>query len=395
MPVERDRGFSTRAIHGQALPPVEQETPSVPIFQTSTFRFDTSDGFAETINFHRPGYTYTRGYGNPTLLAFERVMAELEGTESALSFASGMAAIHTVATTLAASGDTIVASSELYGGTYSLFAHVLPRYGIDVRFVSPHDHDAVPAALAGSKLFYVETIANPNVTVADLEALGAIASEAGVASVVDNTFASPYLCNPAAFGFDYVVHSATKYVGGHNDLIGGVVCTSEQRMAGLRSTVIETGGTMAPLEAWLSMRGLSTLQIRMDRHSESALALTTWLEGHPKITRVRYPGLSSHPQHDVALRLLPRGFGGMAAFEVEGGVEAGQRFCDALELVWVAASLGGIHTLVCHAASTTHRQLDAEARRAAGIADGLIRLSVGLEDVEDLIEDVERALEKV
>ena len=395
MPVERDRGFSTRAIHGQALPPVEQETPSVPIFQTSTFRFDTSDGFAETINFRRPGYTYTRGYGNPTLLAFERVMAELEGTESALSFASGMAAIHTVATTLAASGDTIVASSELYGGTYSLFAHVLPRYGIDVLFVSPHDRDAVRAALAGSKLFYVETIANPNVTVADLEALGAIASEAGVASVVDNTFASPYLCNPATFGFDYVLHSATKYVGGHNDLIGGVVCTSEQRMAGLRSTVIETGGTMAPLEAWLSMRGLSTLQIRMDRHSESALALTTWLEGHPKITRVRYPGLSSHPQHDVALRLLPRGFGGMAAFEVEGGVEAGQRFCDALELVWVAASLGGIHTLVCHAASTTHRQLDAEARRAAGIADGLIRLSVGLEDVEDLIEDVERALEKV
>jgi len=395
MPVERDRGFSTRAIHGQSLPPVEQETPSVPIFQTSTFRFDTSDGFAETINFRRPGYTYTRGYGNPTLLAFERVMAELEGTESALSFASGMAAIHTVATTLAASGDTIVASSELYGGTYSLFAHVLPRYGIDVRFVSPHDRDAVRAALAGSKLFYVETIANPNVTVADLEALGAIASEAGVASAVDNTFASPYLCNPAAFGFDYVLHSATKYVGGHNDLIGGVVCTSEERMAGLRSTVIETGGTMAPLEAWLSMRGLSTLQIRMDRHSESAFALTTWLEGHPKITRVRYPGLSSHPQHDVALRLLPRGFGGMAAFEVEGGVEAGQRFCDALELVWVAASLGGIHTLVCHAASTTHRQLDAEARRAAGIADGLIRLSVGLEDVEDLIEDVERALEKV
>jgi O-acetylhomoserine/O-acetylserine sulfhydrylase-like pyridoxal-dependent enzyme len=395
MPVERDRGFSTRAIHGQALPPIEQETPSVPIFQTSTFRFDTSDGFAETINFRRPGYTYTRGYGNPTLLAFERVMAELEGTEVALSFASGMAAVHTVATTLAASGDTIVASSELYGGTYSLFAHVLPRYGIDVRFVSPHDHDAVRAALAGSTLFYVETIANPNVTVADLEALGAVASEAGVASAVDNTFASPYLCSPAAFGFDYVLHSATKYVGGHNDLIGGVVCTTEERMAGLRSTVIETGGTMAPLEAWLSMRGLSTLKIRMDRHSESALALTTWLEAHPKISRVRYPGLSSHPQHDIAMRMLPRGFGGMAAFEVEGGVEAGQRFCDALELVWVAASLGGIHTLVCHAASTTHRQLDAEARRAAGIADGLIRLSVGLEDVEDLIQDVERALEKV
>ena len=395
MPSGRERGFTTRAIHGQALPPVDQETPSVPIFQTSTFRFDTSDDFAETIHFRRPGYTYTRGYGNPTLLAFERVMAELEGTESALSFASGMAAIHTVATTLAHAGDTVLAASELYGGAYSLFAHVLPRYGIRTRFVDAHDIDAVRSALPGSAFLYVETIANPNVGVSDLESLGAIAAEAQIPTVVDNTFASPYLCTPAAFGFDYVLHSATKYIGGHNDLIGGVVCTSEERLAELRSTVIETGGTMAPLEAWLSMRGLSTLQLRMDRHSESALALTTWLEGQPKVERAHYPGLGSHPQHELAARMLPRGFGGMAAFEVVGGVDAGQRFCDALELVWVAASLGGIHTLVCHPASTTHRQLDAEARRAAGIADGLIRLSVGLEAVEDLIEDMDRALEKV
>jgi methionine-gamma-lyase len=388
------RGFATRAIHGQELPPVEQDAPSVPIYQTATFRFDTSEAFAETINFRRHGYTYTRGYGNPTLLAFERVMAELEGTASAISFASGMAAIHTVATTLASSGDTIVASAELYGGTYALFDTVLPRYGIDVRFVSPHDLDAMRAALGGAAFLYVETIANPNVTVADLEAVGGIAGEAGVSSVVDNTFASPYLCNPAAFGFDYVLHSATKYIGGHADLIGGVVCTTEERMAGLRSTVIETGGTMAPLEAWLSMRGLMTLEVRMDRHSRTALELTTWLEGHPKVERVHYPGLASHPQHDVARRELASGFGGMAAFEVAGGVDAGQRFCDALELVWVAASLGGIQTLVCHPASTTHRQLDPAAREAAGIADGLIRLSVGLEDVDDLKADLERALEK-
>jgi methionine-gamma-lyase len=322
-------------------------------------------------------------------------MGELEGTESALSFASGMAAIHTVATTLAQRGDTAVASSQLYGGTYSLFAHVLPRYGIDVRFVSPHDHDAVRSSLPGAAFLYCETIANPNVGVSDLETLGAIARDAGVPSVVDNTFASPYLCDPAAYGFDYVLHSATKYIGGHNDLIGGVVCTSEERLAGLRSTVIETGGTMAPLEAWLSMRGLSTLELRMDRHCRSALALATWLEDQPKVERVHYPGLASHPQHALAERMLPRGSGGMAAFEVVGGVDAGQRFCDALEFVWVAASLGGIHTLVCHAASTTHRQLDAGARRAAGIADGLIRLSVGLEGVDDLIEDMERALEKV
>lgn len=390
-----ERGFATRAIHGQELPPVEQDAPSVPIYQTATFRFDSSEAFAETINFRRPGYTYTRGYGNPTLLAFERVMAELEGTESAISFASGMAAIHTVVTTLASSGDTVVASSELYGGTYSLFDSVLPRYGVDVRFVSPHDHDAVRAALGGAAFLYVETIANPNVTVADLEALGSVAGEAGVPSVVDNTFASPYLCNPASYGFDYVLHSATKYIGGHADLIGGVVCTTEERMAGLRATVIETGGTMAPLEAWLSMRGLMTLEIRMDRHSRTALELTSWLEGHPKVERVHYPGLPSHPQHEVARRELARGFGGMAAFEVVGGVDAGQRFCDALELAWVAASLGGIQTLVCHPASTTHRQLDPAARKVAGIADGLIRLSVGLEDLDDLRADFERALEKV
>src|SRR5262245_55830575 len=200
-----ERGFATRAIHGQELPPVDQVAPSVPIYQTATFRFDSSEAFAETINFRRPGYTYTRGYGNPTLLAFERVMAGLEGTESAISFASGMAAIHTVVTTLASSGDTVVASSELYGGTYSLFDSVLPRYGVDVRFVSPHDHGAVRAALGGAAFLYVETIANPNVTVADLEALGGVALEVGVPSVVDNTFASPYLCNPAAYGFDYVL----------------------------------------------------------------------------------------------------------------------------------------------------------------------------------------------
>ena len=390
----REPGFTTRAIHGQALPPVDQDTPSVPIFQTSTFRFETSAEFAETIDFRRPGYTYTRGYGNPTLLAFERVMADLEGTESAHSFASGMAAVHTLVTSVAVAGDRVVASNELYGGTYALFATVLPRYGIVVEFVDPHDHEAVRAALPGAKLLYVETIANPNVTVADLPALGSLATDAGVACAVDNTFASPYLCNPAQFGFDFVLHSATKYIGGHNDLIGGVVCTSEERMAELRSTVIETGATIAPLEAWLSMRGLMTLEIRMRRHSETASVLAEWLESHPKVERMHYPGLASHPHREVADAILPRGFGGMAAFEVAGGVEAGQRVCDALELAWVGASLGGAHTLVCHAASTTHRQMDAERRRAAGIADGLIRLSVGLEDVEDLREDLAQALEK-
>ena len=376
------------------MPRIEQDTPSVPIFQTSTFRFETSEQYADTISFRRPGYTYTRGYGNPTLEAFQRLMADLEGTQAAFSFASGMAAIHTAITSLARAGDRIVSSSELYGGTYSLMANVLPRYGIEVTFVDPHDPDAVAEVLPGAALFYVEAIANPNVTVADLPALEERCRRAGVPSIVDNTFASPYLCNPADHGLDLVLHSATKYIGGHNDLIGGVVCGSSELVDGLRDTVIETGGTMAPLEAWLCLRGLATLELRMERHSSNAQALAEHLEAHPKVDRVHYPGLASHPHHDVAARLLRGGSGGMMAFDVTGGVEAGMRFCDSLELAWVAASLGGTQTLVGHAASTTHRQMDPEARRAAGIGDGLVRVSVGIEDVGDLIADFDQALEK-
>ncbi|MGZ8624774.1 MAG: trans-sulfuration enzyme family protein [Actinomycetota bacterium] len=391
---ERRKGFTTRAVHGARTPPIDQDTPSVPIFQTSTFRFETSDDYAETISFRRPGYTYTRGYGNPTTGAFEHLMAELEGTESAFSFASGMAAVHTSVTAFAAAGQRIVTSSELYGGTYSLMSKVLPRYGVEATSVDPHDLDEVTAALPGAEAFYVETIANPNVTVADLEALGAACREAGVVAIVDNTFASPYLCNPAAYGFDLVLHSATKYVGGHHDLIGGVVCASEEHVARLRDTVIETGGTMAPFEAWLCLRGLMTLELRMQRHSATAQALAEHLEVHPKVERVHYSGLASHPHRAVAERLLPKGCGGMLAFEVAGGVDGGKRFCDALEMAWIASSLGGTHTLVGHAASTTHRQMDAEARRAAGIADGLVRVSVGIENADDVIEDFDRALEK-
>jgi cystathionine beta-lyase/cystathionine gamma-synthase len=359
------------------------------------YRFADSDDYADTISFRKPGYTYTRGYGNPTLDAFEGQVADLEATEAAFSFASGMAAMHAVFTTLASRGDRVVTSNELYGGAYSLFSKVLPRYGIEATFVDPHDPDAVLAALPGAAFFYVETIANPNVTVADLARLGSLAGEAGVPAVVDNTFASPYLCRPAEHGFAYVVHSATKYLGGHNDLIGGVVACDHEARVRIRDTAIDTGGTMAPLEAWLAMRGLITLPLRMERHCANAMGLATFLEGHERVERVHYPGLPSHPQHDVAARELRGGFGGMLAVEIAGGVEGGKRFCDALQLAWVATSLGGPQTLVGHAASTTHRQLDPDARRRAGIADGLVRVSVGLEDLDDLLADVARALEKV
>ena len=390
------RGFATRAVHGVGATPVDQDVPSVPIYQTSTFRFETSEDYADTIAFRKPGYTYTRGYGNPTVDAFEAQMADLEGTEAAFGFASGMAGVHTVFAALSSAGDRVVASGELYGGAYSIATKLMPRFGVTVDLVDPHDLDAVRAALPGASFFYVETIANPNATVADLQALGAACREAGVPAAVDNTFASPYLCNPARYGFDYVLHSATKYIGGHHDLIGGVVCTTQEGRTRLRDTAIDTGGTMAPFEAWLSLRGLMTLALRMERHGENAMALATFLESHGKVERVHYPGLASHPQHAVARRQFgDRGFGGMLAVEVAGGVEGGQRFCDALELAWVATSLGGTHTLVGHAASTTHRQMAPEARRAAGIADGLVRVSAGIEDADDIVEDFARALEKV
>ncbi len=388
------RGFSTRAVHG-GTPPVDQETPSVPIYQTSTYRFDSSEDYAETIAFRAQGYTYSRGYGNPTVQAFEAQMAALEGTEAAFGFASGMAAIHTVIMAHAEAGARLVFSNELYGGTFSIATRVLPKLGVEVDLVDPHDLEAVRAALPDAALFHVETIANPNVTVADLEALGELCRDAGVPASVDNTFASPYLCTPARLGFEYVIHSATKYLGGHHDLIGGVVCTSSEGRERLRDVAIDTGGTMNPFEAWLCLRGLMTLALRMDRHGATAMALAEMLEAHEKVERVRYPGLASHPQHGVALKELRHGFGGMMAVDVAGGVEGGQRFCDALELAWVATSLGGTHTLVGHAASTTHRQMDPVARRAAGIADGLVRISVGIEDPEDILDDVARALEKV
>lgn len=387
-------GFATRAIHGAVAPPVHQVPSSVPLYQTSTWRFDTLDDFAEVIAARRPGHVYGRGYGNPTVEAFETVLADLEGTAAALAFDSGMAAIHAVATTLARSGERVVSSRALYGGTYSLFHEVLPRYGIEVTFVDPLDPAAVAAAVPGARMFYVETIDNPLMSVADLGTLGPLCAEAGVPSVVDNTFASPYLCTPSAFGFDYVVHSATKYIGGHSDLLGGAVCCSAERREALRATALEVGGAMQPFEAWLALRGLATLALRMERHCATAARVAEVLAASPLIGATHYPGLASDPSHETARRQL-RGYGGMVSAELWGGLDAARLFCNSLELGWIAASLGGAHTLVAHPASTTHRQVDPGARQAQGLSDGLVRISVGLEDPEDVVADVEAALAAV
>lgn len=387
------RRFQTRAVHTHRPPPPEQLSSSMPIFQSSTFRFETNEEFARAIRFDGPGYVYSRGYGNPTVDAFQSAMADLEESESAIGFASGLAAISSLFFTLTRQGSRVVAGTALYGGTVSILRSILPRYGVEATFVDPTDLDQVHDALPGADLFYCETIVNPTTTVPDLAALAGLCKDAGVVSAVDNTFASPYLCNPVALGFDVSIHSATKYIGGHADLIGGVACTSEELFRRLRDTLIDLGGSMPPLEAWLCLRGLATLSLRMEHHCASAAKLAEALAAHPAVERVYYPGLPDHPQHEIATRQL-RGFGGTLAFEVAGGLESGSRVAEALELGWIGGSLGSVMTLVAHPASTTHRQVDPEVRREAGIGDGLLRVAVGLEDADDLVEDFVRALDK-
>ncbi len=396
-PLGEEPGFGTRSVHGAAASragsgEIAQTPASVPIYQTSTWRFETGDEFAEVLAGNRPGYAYGRGYGNPTVEAFESLMAALERTEAAFAFSSGMSAVHAVCIASARAGDRIVASRELYGGTYSLFREVLPRYGIEVTFVDPHDIESLRHALVGAALFYCETIANPLCTVADLPLLGAACREAGVPAAVDNTFASPYLCNPVDHGFEFVVHSVTKVIAGHSDLVAGVVCSSTAGRGRIRAVALDTGGAMPPFEAWLCLRGAETLELRMERMCDNADVLARMLEARPEVEAVHYPGLPSHPHHERASKLLGRGrYGSMLSIELTGGVEAAARWCDSLRLAWIAASLGGTHTLVCHPATTTHRQMPAEVRRASGISDGLVRISAGIENAADLVADFEGA----
>lgn len=304
-----------------------------------------------------------------------------------------MAAISSVFLSLCSSGDRIVAARQLYGGTYSLLSHTLPRYGISATFEDVSDLDAIRAACGGAKLLYCETIGNPIVQVADLASLGEIAAEAGIPLVVDNTFASPVLCRPLEHGATLVMHSATKFLGGHHDLTGGVVCGSPELLGEMRKLVWELGPTMSPFTAWLALRGMATLQLRVERSSATAAVLGRALQGHRDIAAVNYPGLESDFSHDLALALLGGRGGGTMGFSVAGGKERTIRFQDALRLVLPAASLGGTHSLIVHAASVTHTQLTPDELASVGIDDGFCRLSVGLEDPDDLVEDLLQALD--
>ena len=391
---ERDeRGFTTRAVHTwREAEPVRQEPAAVPLYQTAPFVFDDMEEFAAVGKSRiSGGYLYTR-WGNPTVDAFTSTVASLEGAEASAGFASGMGAIHATLASLVTAGDRILSAKQIYGGTYGLYREVFARGGVEVDLVDITDLDAVHAGFREeTRVLYFEVIGNPALAVADVDALVAIAREHSVTVVVDGTFTPPYLYRPIEHGVDLVVHSATKYIGGHSDVTAGVVSGTAEAIARVRNLGIEMGGVLAPFEAWLALRGIQTLALRMDRACANAVAVATALEGHHGVERVLYPGLPSHPQHELAAKQLPKGFGAMLACEVAGGIEAGRRAMERVRVFLPAASLGGTRSLIVHPASVTHSKLSREAREAAGVTDGLMRLAVGIEDPEDLIADLERA----
>ncbi|MCA1588549.1 MAG: aminotransferase class I/II-fold pyridoxal phosphate-dependent enzyme [Chloroflexi bacterium] len=386
-------GFSTRAIKAASRVPDAPQPPlNVPIYQTSTFEVADADELHELLEFLRPGHSYTR-YSNPTHAALEAAVAELEGAEEGLATASGMAAVHGVVLSVLCSGDEILIPAAVYGGVLGLSRTVLTRSGITTRAVDTNDHPAVAAAIGPrTRLLWLETIANPNTAVADIAALSELAHGRGVLVAVDNTFASPALATPLAMGADLVVHSTTKYIGGHSDLIGGVLSGSSERVAAAREIVVNAGGNASPFDAFLALRGLKTLGVRMERHSSNALAVAQALEGAEGVAAVHYPGLRSHPQHELARRVLRDGMaGGMLAIDLSGGREHGERFLQRVRIAVHATSLGGVDTLVSHPASSSHRQVSEADLAAAGMTPGTVRVSIGLEDAGDLIEDLAAA----
>jgi methionine-gamma-lyase len=384
-------GFGTRAIRAASTPPrVDQIPNAVPIYQSATFASADSGELGDILADRQPGYAYSR-IENPTAAAMASAFAELEGAEAGFSFASGMAAIHAALVSLLRAGDRVVCTRAVYGSTRALMTTVLARFGVQVVFVDPVDLDAVEAALTpATRVLYLETISNPTIIVADLADLIERAHRRGVATVVDNTFASPYLCRPIELGADVVVESCTKWIGGHSDVIAGAVAGRRDLINEIRAVEIDTGGIAAPFTAFLVLRGMETLHVRMERHCTNALAVARYLESRPEVRFVRYPGLPSHPQASVVQRELRAG-GGMLALDL-GERSVAAAFLDALTIPIRTASLGSIQTIAVHPPSSTHRQLSDADLEAAGIPQGLVRISVGLEDAEDLIADVAAGL---
>jgi O-acetylhomoserine (thiol)-lyase len=418
-------GFNTLALHAGQQPDPVTGAMAVPIYQTTSYVFKDSDHAARLFSLEESGNIYTRMM-NPTTDVFEKRMAALEGGIGALALASGSAAITMAIMNIASNGDEVVSASTLYGGTYNLFASTLPRYGIKVRFVDSDDPENFRKAVNDhTKAFFAETLGNPNINVLDIEAVAKIAHEVGVPLIVDNTFASPYLCRPIEFGADIVVHSATKYIGGHGTSIGGIIVDSgnfnwgngrfpdlvepDESYHGISyvkdigaaayitkarvQLLRDMGPCISPFNSFLMLQGLETLPLRMERHVSNALAVASYLEGNPAVSWVNYPLLPSSKYHALAQKYTPKGAGAIFTFGLNGGIKAGKRFIDSLKLFSLLANVGDAKSLVIHPASTTHQQLSREEQLAAGVTEDMVRVSIGIEDVKDIIDDLDQAIE--
>ncbi|MCL5005678.1 MAG: PLP-dependent aspartate aminotransferase family protein [Acidobacteria bacterium] len=385
--------FATLAVHAGESPCPATGALDTPIYQSTTFVSANADEMAAVYGEEKIGFMYTR-YGNPTTRALEAKLAALEGGESALATASGMAAVSSAILGYVKSGDHVVAAQSIYGATYNFFNKKLPRMGASATFVSSPNVEAFEKALRpNTRLIYFETPSNPVLEVIDIAAVVRLARSRGIPTIVDNTFASPALQRPLELGITAVVHSATKYLCGHGDAMGGAIIGSREYISLLLHEIIrDFGGVISPFNAWLILRGIRTLHLRMPAHCSNAHRIAEFLAGHPTVERVNYPGLAHHPGHLIAKKQMSA-FGAMISFEAKGGYEGGKRVMDGVKLFARAASLGDTRSLIVHPASTSHRAVPPEDRRAIGISDGLVRLSVGIEAVDDLIADLDQALQ--
>lgn len=386
----KDKGFSTNAVHAGESRDPSTGALSTPIYETSVFAFSSTRELIDVMSNKKQGYVYTR-FGNPTVRKLERKMADLEGAEDAAAFSSGMAAISSTIFTLVSSGDHIISTRDLYGGTIGFFKNMLPRFGVEVSFVESTDLEEMKAAIRkNTKIIYAETPTNPTLKIVDLPSIAELSEKRGITTVVDSTFASPYNLKPIEFGIDVVIHSATKYLGGHNDVTAGVVCGVGDFIQKLVETRKPLGGTLDPHAAWLLLRGLKTLGLRIERHNTNGIAVAKYLEKQSRVKRVYYPGLQNHPQHSIARQQM-KGFGGVVSFEIDGDLETTINFVDNLKLCSIAPTLGGTETLVTQPVTSSHYFVSAEDRKKMGITDQLVRLSLGIEDPEDIVADLEQA----
>lgn len=393
----KNKKFATKAIHGGHKKDPVSGALTTPIYQTSTFVFDSAEQGGRRFALEEDGFIYSR-LGNPTNAQLEEKMALLENGEACMSTGSGIGAITSALWTALKAGDHIVASKTLYGCTYAMLNHGISRYGVEVTFVDATNLDEVKGAMKeNTKVVYLETPANPDLKLVDIEAISKIAHTVeGCMVFVDNTFCTPYLQRPLELGADVVVHSATKYLNGHGDVIAGFVIGKKDFITQVRLFGVKdmTGSVLSPFDAYLILRGMKTLQIRMDRHTKNAIEVAKFLESHPNVETVSYPGLESFPQYELAKKQMDMP-GGMIAFEVKGGLEGGKKLLNSLELCTLAVSLGDCETLIQHPASMTHSPYTQEERAEAGISEGLIRISVGLEDAEDIIVDLKQGLDRL